>query len=118
MGTFQVTIEVGGLDGQRYESLEALVDTGATYLTVPKDLLSSLGCRPIERRPFTLADDRILEYEVGVVSLKLDGRTLPVVCVFGDEGSQRLLGAVALENFLVAADPVNGKLIPVVGRLM
>ena len=29
MGTFQVVLEVGDLDGQRFERVEALVDTGA-----------------------------------------------------------------------------------------
>ena len=118
MGTFYVTIEVGDVDGVRFERMEALVDTGVTYPAIPRGVLTSLGYKPIERRPFKLADDRIVEYDVGVVSLRLDGRTLPVVCVFGDEGSEPLLGAVALENFLLAADPVNTQLVPVAGRLM
>ena len=118
MGTFNVAIKVGDAQGLQFERMDALVDTGATYPVMPRNILSSLGCQAIERRPFTLADDRIVEYEVGVVSLRLDGRTLPVPCVFGDEGSEPLLGAVALENVLLASDPVNGKLIPVTGRMM
>ena len=81
-------------------------------------LLAGLGIRPIERRPFALADDRLVEYDVGVVSLRLDSRILPVVCIFADPGSDPLLGAVALESFMLAADPVNQTLIPVTGRLM
>ena len=117
MGTFEVTIEVADTEGSRLERMEALVGTSAIYLAVPRDILASLGYRPMERRPFAMADNRIVEYDVGVVSLKLDGRTLPVVCVFVDEGSQPLLGAVALENFLLAAEPVNDTLVPVAGRL-
>ena len=117
MGTFHVTIEVGDDAGLRFEHIEALVDTGATYLTVPRNTLGALGCRPIDRRRFRMADDRVVEYDVGMVSLRLDGRTLPILCVFGDEGSEALLGAVALESFLLAPDPVNRTLIPVLGRL-
>ena len=35
MGTFRVTIEIGDPAGRHYETVEALVDTGATYTTVP-----------------------------------------------------------------------------------
>ena len=97
--------------------MRALVDTGATYLVVPSNVLTRLRCEPIERRSFALADDRIAEYDVGMVSLRLDGRTLPVLCVFGDKTTEPLLGAVALESFLLSADPVNSVLIPVLGRL-
>ena len=117
MGTFHVPIEVGDPEGHRFERIEALVDTGSTYLVVPKNLLDELGCRRIGKRPFGLADDRVVEYEVGVVTLRLNGEALPVLCVFGDEGSDALLGAVALETFLLAADPVNGTLVPVTGML-
>ncbi|MCE2462673.1 MAG: aspartyl protease family protein [Dehalococcoidia bacterium] len=87
MGTFSVTIVIGDVRGIRFERMDALVDTGATYPVIPRDTLSSLDCQAVERRPFTLADDRVVEYEVGIVSLRLAGRTMPVPCVFGDEGS-------------------------------
>jgi len=98
--------------------VDALVDTGATYLSVPRPLLESLSVRPLESRPFSLADGRTVEYDVGIVPLKIDGRTLPVLCVFAGTGSQALLGAVALETFGLGVDPVGRRLIPVPGLLM
>ena len=118
MGTFSVTIEVGDLEGSRYELLEALVDTGASYLAVPRSILTSLGVAVSERRSFTMADGREVEYDVGVASLHLDGRSFPVIAVFADEGTQALLGAVALETFGLAVDPVRRRLVPVPGLLM
>ncbi len=118
MGTFRVDIEIGDPGGERWETVNALVDTGATYLVVPRLLLESLGIDPLERRPFTLADGRTVEYEVGMVPLRIETRTLPVPCVFGDPDSQPVLGAVALEIFGFAADPVGRRLIPVPGLLM
>jgi predicted aspartyl protease len=115
MGTFSVTIEISDTAGFRFESVQ---DTGATYPVLPRGLLVDLGYQPLEKRPFSLADGRVLEYDVGVVSLRLDGRTLPVVCVFGDDNIEPSLGAVALENFLLAPDPVNRILVPLTGRLM
>ncbi len=61
MGTFRVAIEVGDPQGQRYETLEALVDTGSTYTVLPAALLRRLGIQPIERRQFEIADDRVVE---------------------------------------------------------
>ena len=84
MGTFHVSIEVSDPEWLRFQSMEALVDTGATFLTVLRDMLASLDCGPMESRPLALADDHIVEYEVGTVSLRLNGRAIPVLCVFGD----------------------------------
>lgn len=117
MGTFQVSIEVGDERGLQFQRMEAVVDTGATYLVVPMAALIALGCQPIGLRTFKLADDYIVEYEVGEVSLRLNGQTIRVLCVFGDEGSEPLLGAVPLGTFSLAVDPVNGTLIPVPGKL-
>jgi clan AA aspartic protease len=118
MGTFRVSLDIGDLQGSRFETVEAPVDTGATYLTIPRPLLESLGVHPLERRLFRLGDGRTVEYEVGIVSLRIDQRTLPVLCVFGDSTSRPLLGAVALETFGLAADPVGRRLVPVPGLLM
>ena len=114
MGTFHVTIEVGDPEGLRYQNTEALVDTGETYLGVPRKR-DAFGCRAMERPPFILADDQTLEYAVGVVSVRLDGRTLPVLCAFGDGNSEPLRGVDALESFLLAPDPVKTSLNPAPG---
>ena len=46
MGTFGVTIEIGDPQGQRFEAMNALVDTGATYTVVPASLLVRLSVTP------------------------------------------------------------------------
>lgn len=52
MGSFRVQIEIGDPAGSRFDRLEALVDTGATYTWVPRDFLERLGIPPEEERPF------------------------------------------------------------------
>lgn len=118
MGTFFVTIDVADLAGTRFEPMEALVDTGATYLCVPGPVLESLGVEPASRRRFELGDGRVVEYPVSDVSLRLQGETHPVLCVFGDSASGPVLGAVPLETFGLAADPVHRRLIPVTALLI
>ncbi len=117
MGTFSVEIEIGDAAGRRYRRLEALVDTGATYLVVPGDVLAALGVQPTEQYPFELADGSVVEYAVGDVLLILGGRTHSVLCVFGDANCEPLLGAVPLETFLLAPDPVHRRLVSVTGSL-
>ncbi len=118
MGTFSVTIEVGDLDGRRFETLEALVDTGATYLVVPRRVLESLEVVVTETSPFELADGRQVQFDMGDAMLRLDGREHPVLTVFGDEDTRVLLGAVALETFRLQVDPIHQRLVSVPSLLM
>lgn len=113
METFNVAIEIGNRYDGEFAPLEAMVDTGASYLMIPQDLLRRLGVAPTERRNFRLADHRIIEYDMGVVELKLDGRQIPVPVAFAPEGAGPLLGAVALEIFALGVDPGTQKLVSV-----
>ena len=36
MGTFRITVEIADPRGQRFEALEMLVDSGATFTKAPK----------------------------------------------------------------------------------
>lgn len=65
MGTFRVRIEIGDAAGERWEPVDALVGTGATYTTVPAPLLRGLGVTPHAREAFVLADGRRAEYDIG-----------------------------------------------------
>ncbi len=118
MGTFSVSVEVGDLSGKRYVAIDALVDTGGTYLVVGRDVLDSLGVQPAEQRRFAVADGREVTYDVGDVSLRLDGRDHPVLAVFGERGPRPLLGSVPLEVFGLGIDPVRQRLVRVAGLLM
>ncbi len=121
MGAFYWPIAVGDPQGQRFEELQALVDTGATWTWVPRDVLERLGHQATLRRRFRTADNRIIEREAAEVPIRLMGlgdETLTNLCVFGDAGSEVLLGVATMENFSVAPDPVNKRLVSVAGLLM
>src|SRR5438876_10342764 len=57
VGHFRVTVQIGNRTGERFEPIEALVDTGATYTWVPREVLTALGVTPEEEWPFVLADE-------------------------------------------------------------
>ena len=118
MGTFHYPIEIGDPQGQQFERIAALVDTGASYTTVPTSLLGRLGVPPGERRQFRLADDSVVERDTGITMVRLDGRVMPTVVVFAPEGAEPLLGAYTLEGFGLGVDPVGRRLMPVPGLLM
>ena len=117
MGHFRVVVEIGNRVGERFVTIEALVDTGATYTWVPRDMLGTLGVVPDEGWPFILADGREVRYPMGWMQIKIGGRAQPTIVVFGEPGSEPILGVVSLEEFRLAADPVNRRLISVPGRL-
>jgi len=117
MGHFRVSVQVGRRGGERFAPLDALVDTGATYTWVPRDVLDAVGAVPEDERPFVLADGREVRYPVAWAQIRIGGREQPTIVVFGTPGSEPILGVVTLEEFLLAADPVHRQLIPVPGLL-
>ena len=113
MGTFTVEIEVGDLNFTHPQTVEVLVDIGATYTMLPAPLLRSLGVSPTSARNFVIANGQRIRREVGQAAIQIGGEVLFNLVVFDEEDSQPLLGAFTLESFSLAADPVNQRLIPV-----
>ena len=117
MGHFRVAMQVGHPTDERFEPIEALVDTGATYTWVPRDVLERLGVVPEEDWPFMLADGREVRYPMAWIRIRLGERVQPTIAVFGEPRSEPILGVVTLEEFRLAADPVNRRLVSVPGLL-
>ena len=98
-------------------TVDPLVDTGATYTLLPADLVAQLGLATPEERPGELASGKRVVYRVGEVRVRLGEREYTSIFVEGPAGCPLLLGAVTLEQFGFAADPVHQRLIPVVATL-
>ena len=118
MGVFTVTIQAGDPEGRRFVSVEALVDTGASYTTLPAQLLRDLGVQPIRRQRFIFANGQETTKELGQTRVRIDGQEFLTFVVFADENMPSLLGAVTLEEAGLGVDPVGRKLIEVPGYLM
>ena len=93
-------------------TVEAVVDTGAFYSWVPASTLRGLGAEPQAKRSFVLADGRTIERDVAQIVVRVGGQESYAWCVFGDEGTEPLLGAYTLEGLALTPDPVNRRLIP------
>src|SRR4030065_1394211 len=107
MVSFRAGIEIGSPQGERYETVDAMVDTGATYTWVPRDVLARLGVQPEFRQQFVTADGRTIERDVAETRVRLDGQQRTTMVVFGDDGAMPLLGAYTLEGFGLAAGPLG-----------
>ena len=113
MGLFRVPAHLTGPTG-RSETVDVLVDTGATFLVVPRALAERLKLTPTRMCPIQTAGGRDEAWPLAEVRLRLDGHEVTTPCLIAEEGPA-LLGAVALESLLLAADPVARRLLPVKG---
>ena len=116
MGMFQVRAHVANAgDPGRFFEEDFWVDTGALYTFIPEDRLLAIGLVPTRTRDLILADGRRERRPFGEAPITIPdlGETLTCPIVFAPPGSLYLLGATALENFGVDADPLQRRLKPI-----
>ena len=116
MGSVITTIEVGDPQGQKFQSVDVEADTGSTYTALPREMLVALGVPVQTSVQSRLADGSIQVVDIGQATTRLGGREFSTTVIFAEEGEPNLLGVIALEEALLAVDPVNGELVPVVAK--
>ncbi len=104
-------------DSSRCREVELLADTGAVYTVLPTSLLRELGVKPTGRRRFRLANNQVIERDIGIIGIEIQGIKTHTIAVFGDENIY-LLGAVTLEELGLEIDPIKGELKPMELLLM
>ena len=117
MGTFSTEIAIGGLNRERWTTVDALVDTGASIVSAPASLLRELGVEPVRKQNFRFADGERREMEVGQVWVRAGDRKTMTWVLLNEEGSPALLGAHALEGMFLGVDPMGLRLVPMDGWL-
>ena len=117
MGEFYYPIGVWSADGERMQTVDALVDTGASFSLFPAAMLHRLGIAPTGQRRFELADGSSVTRDIGEAKLHIDGYEAGRMVIFGDDDAESLIGADTLQGFLLLVDSVDERLIPRNGRL-
>ena len=117
MATFYTQIEVGDIDGNRFEQMDALVDTGAMTTVIPASILQRLGIAPTKSQVFDHADGYEVDLDMAEAKIKVDGKETITWVIFGEETGGTLLGAYTLEGVFLGVDPYAQRLIPVRGLL-
>ena len=113
MGTFHVEIEIVAADAGAPERHNALVDTGASYLSLPRSVLARLGYRPVDTQRVIFASGQSAVWQVTEVKVRLEGRERTVIAFLADDAAPTLIGAQTLESFGLGVDPLGRRLVPV-----
>ena len=112
MGTFYHEMQVYSASGDEFETVVALVDTGASYSQVPGSILQRLGIIPTDTVEAVLADGRVVEDLAAEIRVRIDGLETFTWVTFGPEDVAPLLGAHALEGVRLAVGPLQRRLYP------
>ena len=113
MGVFHVEIDVLASAGGDAERHLALVDTGASYLSLPGSVLRRLGYRPLDRQRVIFATGEVAVWPVTEVTVRLHGRERTVIAFLADETAPKLVGALTLERFGLGVDLLGRRLVSV-----
>lgn len=108
MGATHVTVTIRnpGDPEKRWEG-EFLVDMGAIDSLVPRDCLESIGLKPKAQRFYELADGSELKMDVTTGDIEFMGEIVGGTIIFGDPGTEPILGVTALESVGIEVDPRN-----------
>lgn len=97
----------------REEEKEVLVDTGATMLTMPEEVVEELGLPWGRFITASYADGTEKRRQIARgTNIEVRGREAEVECVVEARGTQILLGQIPLEAMDFIVDPKSGKLMP------
>ena len=101
------------LDPAKSAVVEAVIDTGATMLVLPQNLVKELGLKKIREVRVKYANNSTESKSIyGVVTVEIKGRTGNFDALAEEEGSQPLIGQVILEILDLVVDPRTRQLIP------
>jgi predicted aspartyl protease len=107
-------VEKGSLPHEKVrtvEVLDALADTGATFLSLPRRLIEQLGLRRYRTRRIRTAAGVTEAGMYGAVQLTVQGRDCPIEVSELPDDCPVLIGQIPLESLDFVVDPVNQRLI-------
>lgn len=108
-----VRVRDGSLKPEQVRTLEieALVDTGATMLALPADVVAALGLRELRRVDARLADESIrIVPIVADLEIEILGREMTCDALVMPAGSTPLIGQIPLERLDLVVNPKSGEL--------
>lgn len=106
-----IPLVVIGPNGQQHE-IEAIIDTGFTgFLTLPPSLVTSLELRWLCRQPGILADGKVNDFDVYVVTVVWDGQ--PRTVEVEEANTEPLAGMSLLDNSALRINILPGGTVTV-----
>ena len=100
-------------DPAKSVEVEAVIDTGATMLVLPQDIVEELNLRKMREVKVRYANDKAEVKPIyGVVTVEIQGRAGEFNVLGEPEGSQPLVGQVVLEQLDFLVEPTTRKVMP------
>ncbi len=111
MGATQVTVTIRNPaePDRSWEGL-FLVDTGATDCLVPRPYLEAIGLETKGYRVYELADGSEIRLDTTTADIEFMDEVTAGRIIFGEPGTEPLLGVTALESAGIEVDPTNQRL--------
>jgi clan AA aspartic protease len=112
MGKVTEKIKLTNLfDPTKSVEVEAVIDTGATMLVLPQDIIDELGLKKM--REVKYANNKTETKTIyGVVTVEMCGRAGEFNVLGEPEGAQPLVGQIILEQLDLIVDPSTRRVIP------
>lgn len=115
MGSFSAKLRVWNPSApEKYEEIQAMVDTGAAFSWIHKERLERLGAEVLRRIGFRAIDGSIIERDTAAVWVASSDFKAPDIVVMAEPSDMEVIGVHTIEGLGLAADPVHKKLIPTV----
>ena len=92
--------------------VDAVIDTGATMVVLPKDIVEELGLRKMGEMKERYANNKVETKPIYGVVIELRGRSANLDVLVEENGSQPLIEQVLLELLDPIVEPKTRKLIP------
>lgn len=114
MGKVMEKIQITNfVDPAKSIEIEAVIDTGATMVALPQNLVDELGLRKIREARVKYTNNATESKSIyGVATIEIKGRTGNFDVLAEVEGSQPLIGQVVLEILDLLVDARTRTLIP------
>lgn len=112
MGHVRVNIKLAN-PARRQQTIEirdVLVDTGATWTVIPRELANRLGLEVIGKKRVRTADAEV-ELDHSFAYVEYEGRESVGDVVISDTYPGVLIGVLTLEGMALAVDPKTGRLV-------
>ena len=111
MGATHVTVTIRNpADPKKFWEGLFLVDTGAIDSLVPRDCLESIGLQIKAQRIYELADGSEIKMDITTGDIEFMGEIVGGTIIFGDPGTEPILGVTALESVGIDVDPRSQQL--------
>jgi clan AA aspartic protease len=108
MGFIEITARLTSFHApDKYFEAVFLVDTEATDCLAPADEMDKLRVPREGKMSYELTDGTVKEYPFGLVRIEFMGETTAGRVIFGEPGTEPLLGVTALESVGIIVDPAN-----------